>query len=344
VELWKPPTCHLLIKYILIKNLFQQTTKESYLRPLIHQVKMNSLHNETPTWIPDDDSNGTLIQNGNTLSISSASRGTPFNVRIDSTRPNEDYYFQATITALQGNLSIGVISKGEFFPGWKAKWMFFNGNLTNGSAALMTNWGPRFKVGDSLGVRVTPGNKSLDVTYFRNGASIGTGFRLANNMAVFYPCLHVSGSASLELAFPPELPSIEIPAVEPSGFFGDWKLEKAWNGETEIDIPRKLIQLVLAEDETSPNYLQMSFKVGNSLNGRAKFVKENESFMTIECGPFMSTRMMPPPELLPLETFLGSKKITNLTLQDNATLVLSGPEMKTEWSRYVRNPQPLSNY
>ena len=304
---------------------------------------MNSLYNEVLTWIGDG-SNGSLTQKNSDVTIASATRGTPFNARIDSAKASEDYYFQATITKLKGSLSIGVVSKDEFLPGWKAKGMFYNGNLTNGSGALKTSWGPRFEAGDSLGVRVTPGGNALAVTYFKNGDSIGTGFQLAKNKTVFYPCLSVCGSASVVIEAPQELPSIEVPTAVASGFYGDWKLEKAWDGEFPLTIPDRPIKFMLSKEAKSKDSLQMSFKVANSMNGTARLLKESETELAIESGPFMMTMMMPPPEFRPLETLLGSKKMTKLALDDNAILILSGPEMKTEWSRFVRTPEPLNAY
>lgn len=302
---------------------------------------MNSLHNEALTWIGDGSNRSSLTQKGNVVSIASATSGTPFNARVDSAKAAEEYYLQAKISQLKGNLSMGVISEEGFKPGWKAKGMFYNGNLTNGSAALKTSWGPRFQVGDSLGVRLSPGVDALQVSFFKNGEPLGTGFRLANNKTVFYPCLHVSGSATLEVEVPPALPSIEVPTAQAAGFYGDWKLEKAWDGENELTIPNRPIKFNLSKEGEA---LQLSFKVANSLNGRAKLLEETETELSIEAGGnFMMTMMMPPPELQPLENFLSSKKMTKLALIAS-TLMLSGPEMKTEWSRFVRVPETLNSY
>jgi len=310
---------------------------------------MNSLHNETLTWIGDGSNGGTVTQADNSLTISSASSGTPFIVRATSestTVFQKDYYFQATLSNLEkGHLSIGVVAENEFRPGWKTKGMFYNGNLTNGSAALKTSWGPRFQQGDSLGVRVSH-EEGLQITFYKNGASLGTGFHLANNNTTFYPCFSVTGTTSLVIDTPAELPPVTMPTEEaPVGIYGDWKLEKAMDGETPLTVPssKRLIKFVLSKEEKEGD-LKLHFMVGNNIGGHAKIVQQtSEDHITIECDPFMSTRMLPPPELRSLEQLFTSKQLTTIQLKGEV-LVLSGPEMSSEWSRLIREPETLQSY
>ncbi|CAB9531075.1 expressed unknown protein [Seminavis robusta] len=303
---------------------------------------MNSLHNKEMTWVGDGSDGNTLTQTGNDLVIASKSGGTPFNLRLDSEQASQDYYWQATIQKLKGNLSFGAVSKDGFKPGWKTKGMFYNGNLTNGSGALKVSWGPRFEVGDAVGVRVSPG-ESLTVTFYKNGECLGTGFRLSNNTTTFYPCLHVSGSASLSVEVPEALPSTELSTPNVTGFYGDWKLDKAWDGENPLTIPDdRPLRLELINEGSK---IKMHFKIANNIGGGASILEQNETTMKVDCGPFMMSRMMPPPEFRTLENLIGTKKITTITLDDsNGTLTVTGPEMKTEWSRLIRAPEALNTF
>jgi hypothetical protein len=305
---------------------------------------MNSLHNEALTWIGDGSDGNTLSQTGNDLIIASKSPGTPFNLRVDSEKASEAYYWQASIQELKGNLSFGAVIKDDFKPGWKAKGMFYNGNLTNGSGALQVSWGPRYEAGDSVGVQVTPGSDALEVSFYKNGECLGAGFRLpkSTTTTTFYPCLHISGSASLRIEAPPDLPSTEVSASTATGFYGDWKLDKAWDGETPVDFPDDPIKLDLTKG--SGKALKIHFKVANNLAGTGEIVEETETALIVKMGPLMSTRMMPPPEYRTLETLLGTKEITSITLDGNSTLTVAGPAIKTEWSRFVRAPRPLTSY
>jgi SPRY domain len=303
---------------------------------------MNSLHNEALSWIGDGSSGNTLTQKANDLIIESKSTGTPFNLRVNSEKASDGYYWQANIQKLKGNVSFGAVTKDEFKPGWKAKGVFYNGNLTNGSGALQVNWGPMFEAGDSVGVQVAPGSDALEVSFYKNGECLGTGFRLPKTTETFYPCLHISGSASLRIEAPPELPSREVSTSTATGFFDDWRLEKAWDGQKSVDFPDAPIKLALAKG--NGNALKISFKIANNVNGTGEIVEETETTLKVKIGPFMMTRMMPPPEYRPLESMLGTKKITTISLDDNCRLTVAGPEIKTEWSRFVRVPRALTAY
>ena len=303
---------------------------------------MNSIHNETLTWIGDGSDGNTLTQTANDLIIASKSPGTPFNLVANSDKASEPYYWQATIQKLTGNISMGAVSKDEFKPGWKVKGMFYNGNLTNGTAALKVNWGPRFAAGDTIGVRVTPGSQFLEVSFYKNGECLGTGFHLSNNnTTTYYPCLHISGSAQVHIETPPDLPSTELSAPTVTGLYGNWKMDKAWDGENPVMFPDVPITLELAGDG---NHVTIYFKVANNVGGSAQIVEQTDTALTVKTGPFMMTRMMPPPEYQPLESLLGSKEITHITLEEHSKLTVSGPEMKTGWSRLVRAPLPLTTY
>jgi len=303
---------------------------------------MNPLHNETLTWVGDGLEGSTLTQTGNDLVIASKSTGTPFNVRLDTEKAAQDYYLQVSITSLKGHLSIGAVKKDEFKSGWKGKGMFYNGNLTNAGAALKTDWGPRFAVGDSLGIRVAHGD-ALEVAFYKNGKSLGTGFKLAGNTTTYYPCLHISGFCSVSVEIPEQLPSTALQGATATGFFGTWKMDKAWDGEKSVAIPDgRPLQLILGKDKVGG--LTMSCKIGNSLNGQVKVLEETETSMTVETGPFMMTMMMPPPQYRAMENLISMKAITKMDLEENTKLTLSGPEMKVECSRLARTPEALTKY
>lgn len=316
-------------------------------------------------WIGDGSGDGNIldVNDDNKITIGSASAGTPYSVRLDyegtSSSNNEspfssNYCFRVHIEELNGHIALGIVQKKEFQPGWKTKGMFYNGNLTNGSAALNTGWGPYIQVGDTIGVMVMKSsNNVLRVLFYKNQQCLGTGFELANinSNTIFYPCLHVSGTVKVKVEYPSQLPTnIEPETTPPTGFTGDWELQEAYDGVNSIDVPTNFgpFLLRLTREPKDNNMIELGFKLGNRIGGKATIVSETSNSLTISCNPFMSTRMMPPPEIRSLEVLFG-KTITTLTLEedDNGTatnLSLSGPEIKSTWKRHIRVPTALTSY
>jgi len=114
----------------------------------------------TTKWIgAGGEGEGTIEESSNVLlKIASSRRGSPFNAALfsdedPSSLTSSSYYLQVKILALEGNLSVGVVTRDEFQPGYKISGMFYNGNLTNGSAALVTSFGDEhIKAGMTVGL------------------------------------------------------------------------------------------------------------------------------------------------------------------------------------------------
>jgi hypothetical protein len=224
-------------------------------------------------------------------------------------------------------------------PGWKTRGMFYNGNLTNGSGALITSFGPHLKEGDTVGVTVTNHNK--EVTFFYDGRCLGTGFSLEESKT-YCPCVCVSGTAQIYFSIPATLPSEKDREREAQGIVGDWKLTEAVSESgSPVQVPqgRDLIMTM----HTGPNEKEydLSMRVGNILRTHVTL----EGGGTVKVGMVMSTMMSPPPELREIESFISSSlpKVQSMK-HDNETLVLSGGELKMVFGRYHKAFQPLKSY
>lgn len=335
---------------------------------------------KTPDWIGCKQGGGFRAK-GTVIAMSSITVDTPYHVRLDMKNTNvKTYYYQVKIHSLEGFLSVGVVNdaKGEFQPGWDIKGMFFNGNLINGKETVKVGWGPGFTVGDTLGVRYTKAtlNSSsgsggeeenntsnnntgtsasvIEVSYFKNGEALGVGFRLkvqetdATNNPIFYqPCISIRGKTQLVLEVPQKLPSSHIDRSIPKNFFGDWKLLEAYRGtadDFQLRIPsdKDYIMKLYVHTDTS---ISLTFRISNSIMGKAQIIEQNDTQMTIECGELLNTMMSCPSELKPIETLLEKEEKTTIELlQDEKQLILSGPEMKTIWQYIPKNPEPLTEY
>jgi len=305
----------------------------------------NALTNVESKWIGDG-GGGEIQQEGPSLTVKSATRGTPLNVRYDDA-PSGDWCFEAILVKIMrgASVSVGVVNPEEMLTGWKTKGMFYNGNLTNGSAALVTSFGPYLKEGDTVGVYVT--NNNRDVTFFHDGRCLGTGFSLTDETNKKYcPCIHVSGEVQISFAIPETLPSTVSKQGKTEGLVDEWKLVEAVNDSgTVVNIPDHRDIVLNLDVGPNENQYDLSMRVGNTL--RCHATKEEGG--NIKVGMVMSTMMEPPPELREIETFLSSNlsNVTSIELKDNTTLILSGGAssgLKIVFERYAETFKPLEKY
>eukprot|EP00529_Nitzschia_sp_RCC80_P031404 CAMPEP_0113474196 /NCGR_PEP_ID=MMETSP0014_2-20120614/18453_1 /TAXON_ID=2857 /ORGANISM="Nitzschia sp." /LENGTH=358 /DNA_ID=CAMNT_0000367023 /DNA_START=82 /DNA_END=1158 /DNA_ORIENTATION=- /assembly_acc=CAM_ASM_000159 len=346
----------------------------------------------TITWIGDG-SEGSVLEvvksdeNGNseTMTAKAATTGTPFNVRcshgFSPTTSDSMHIFSFQINNLEGNVAVGIVSDTEFKPGWKTKGMFYNGNVTNGGASLITGFGKYVKSGDLVRVvakkttsDASSSSDSLDVMFSINDDVLGTAFSVTdpavlNSNKTFYPCVHVSGSVTFSYAVA-ELPSAaglmfnNNKEPEPrSNFLGEWKIESMvkTDGST-VELPttgHDIVVTMLSSSKTSSNPDRISVKVGNTMSGPIQVEDGSSSSssasasasVNVKIGPnLMSTMMMPPPELYAIEQTLSVMlpSMEKMTLStENQTVVMTAAESGSGeliLAPYKKVFEPLTKY
>jgi hypothetical protein len=305
----------------------------------------NALYGTAMNWMGDGKDGASLEIRGTVLDVRGGTPGTPLNLRMDLQTPRPDYYIQVGIPEMTqaSSLSVGIVAPAEFQTGWKTKGMFYNGNLTNGSCALSIQWGPRFGVGDSVGVRVITTNDNVEVIFYKNGISLGTGFLIENHDILYCPCIQVDGDVTLAIEVPKELPSKEFVPVEDVDMPGPWKLVEAVTGDgTVLNLPGRPATMDMARDGDT---VHMNLRVGNPIHGHAKIVAGNNGpSWTLEMmGPMISGRMLPPPVFRDIETLLCGLEANALSLEDGRLTISNGPK-KMVWERNPREPLALPNY
>mmetsp|Transcript_18580 Transcript_18580/g.21351 ORF Transcript_18580/g.21351 Transcript_18580/m.21351 type:complete len:132 (-) Transcript_18580:67-462(-) len=110
---------------------------------------------------------------------------------------------------------------------------------------------------------------------------------------------------------------------------GDWLLQKAFVGPelTEFPLPtaKKYILKISTTEEGSYNLL---IKVGNTIRTSMKVLGKDDDnlFDKIQVKPPMSSRMMPPPELFELESYLTTSLPTffKMIVSDDGNLIMTG--------------------
>ena len=319
-------------------------------------------------WIGDGTDGATLLQVSDdpdegsapsTITFGTAKRGTPYNVRLDSSAspsppfsPADALYYEITLDEVgSGNLAMGYVTRDNFLPGWKTRGMFYNGNLTNGSAGLRMGFGPFLKAGDTVGSYLIRDNNTVKVVFYLNGRCLGPGFVISASCTdVFYPCLHLDGMATVTYFTPKTFPSVveREPATFDDPYNGDWLLKKAMTGPElhELPLPEDAkIVLGFGNNDGGGTY-RLSIKVANMFNTSVKIVEKTEAFDKIEVGPAMATRMMPPPDLEPVERFMeeGLETLYKMIVSGDGSLILTGPAAEMICERYEKSFDPVTSY
>jgi hypothetical protein len=216
----------------------------------------------------------------------------------------------------KGNsVSVGVCTETEFQPGYKNKGMFYNGNLTNGSAALKTSFGPYLKNDDLVVLECTTTGNSFAMTIYLNGKKIGKGFEIAmaSKEQRFLPCLAVTGKVELlakVVAEQPTLSAAEIAMMHP--LEGKWKIVDAKKDSTGNDnvvpvhdqdgneLPNQreiILDIAPSTNEGGPPSIRLSVHVFNSIGVQMQCTSNEDktSYEVSAAGHPMTTMMMPPP-------------------------------------------------
>mmetsp|Transcript_13102 Transcript_13102/g.28425 ORF Transcript_13102/g.28425 Transcript_13102/m.28425 type:complete len:321 (+) Transcript_13102:138-1100(+) len=315
---------------------------------------LSSIDSNASTWIGDGTEGATLTVNGSAITLASAKRGTPYNVRLDSSTltPTDNLYYEVELVGeCEGNLAVGLVTSTEFQPGWKSRGMFYNGNVTNGSAGLRIGFGdhPK-KSGDRVGVYLLRNGSECRVVYYINGRCLGAGFAVTSSAdTTFYPCLHLDGRGTVNYSAPASFPTTtdRESATFGDAYSGEWVLSKAQTGPELHDLPLpEDAKIVLSFALVEPNAYRLSIKVANTFNTSVKLVGKMESFDKIEIGPAMATRMMPPPPLQPVESFVeqGLSTLYKMIVSETGSLVMTGPAAEMICARYEKTFEPVTSY
>lgn len=318
---------------------------------------LSTLTASATSWIGDGTDGATLTVDGSSITFGTAKRGTPYNVRLSSSpadvpSPTDSLYYEITLDeAESGNLAVGFVTPDEFLPGWKTRGLFYNGNLTNGSAGLRMGFGTFLKAGDTVGsCLVREDDASAKVVFYLNGRCLGPGFVVPSSSTdVFYPCLHLDGKAKVTYSAPASFPSVvdREPAKYNDSYSGDWLLKKAMIGPElhELPLPDE-VRIILSFGDVNDGLYRLSIKVANTFNTSLKIVGKMEAFDKIDVGPAMATRMMPPPVLEPVERFMeeGLETLHKMIVSDDGNLILTGPAAEMICERYEKAFEPVTSY
>mmetsp|Transcript_52617 Transcript_52617/g.111750 ORF Transcript_52617/g.111750 Transcript_52617/m.111750 type:complete len:332 (-) Transcript_52617:55-1050(-) len=321
-------------------------------------------------WIGDGSEGGKLDVTEKIVKFASATQGTPFNVRADDDGAHEiASYYEVKVTDMSegASLGVGLVKADGFQSGWKTKGYFYNGNITNGSAGLIIGFGDRINEGDVVGVyqqRSISGegdtSRKCSILFYHNGRCLGAGFSLHENDEKLYPCLHLSGSATVTFSIPPPPSAFEREQTIQSHddlYGGDWAIEQSFVGPElgELPIPAESKFRVTFERVDAPSSTeskvryQLFIKISNSFRTSLVITGKVEAFHKIEFdGHCMTTRKRPRPAFQKMEQLIQSALskdggCNKLVISEQGQLIMSGPTAEIICSRFVEAFEPVQS-
>ena len=336
----------------------------------------NSLIDLKGTWIGDGGGSLSIATSAaandeeptrTVLSVASVKQGTPFNVMYDTSSGNLDkpvlssFCFQVDVQELKGNLSVGLVQKEQFLQGWKTRGMFYNGNVTNGSSALLVGFGDHIKQHDKIGVMLSTKQENvMEAIFYMNGQCLGPAFQIAaTGASSWYPCIHVSGEAKLAYSTPSTLfdttirSSVSLNDDDDDSYEGDWKITRLFKGPElgEFPLPPgRDIVMNIQQNKQQPGIFQLAIKVANTIRGQVQVVGKMEAFDKIQVSPnLVSTMMMPSPEWQATEQAINEALPTLYKMivskpASTASLIMTGPAAELMAERYTKTFEPLDRY
>jgi hypothetical protein len=254
------------------------------------------------------------------------------------------------------SLGVGLVAKDKFLPGWKTKGFFYNGNISNGSAGLIIGFGPHVKTGDVVGVYLRRLDGDIfEVVFYQNGRCLGAGFSIKDSSLLF-PCLHVSGSASVKVR-KGKVPTVftrDHGGISNDAYAGSWQIKKLFVGPELGEFPlTEVSQFKLTLERGEGRQYTLSIKIANTFSTTIEIGDKMESFQSIKfLGHCLSTRKMPRPELQELEKLIGkelnggdneSSGLKKIIVTSDGNLIISGPIMEMCYVRHVDNFQPVTS-
>ncbi|CAJ1949368.1 unnamed protein product [Cylindrotheca closterium] len=161
------------------------------------------------------------------------------------------------------SLSVGVAKLSNLKVGYGTKGMLYNGNLTNGMAALKTSFGPFLKAGDRVIVEYVLSGDFIEVTYYLDGECLGTGFRVPKENEAFHPVLSMTGEVTVTATVTAEIPPHII------------------KGYTDPNFMRKTYNIVQAKDESGTTIIPTEGGDGREIKLTVNPTKDDKVTLTV---------------------------------------------------------------
>ena len=189
------------------------------------------------------------------------------------------------------------------------KGLFYGGpgNLSDGSSLVAGQWGPKFEDGDVIGMRLEQKNNTVTLAFSKNSEWLGVAFSISGwKDGELCPAISMDKSGQGAFISETTLPNFED--LGRSSTFGDG-VEGSWKGRFKLEI-----------EKGQDHEWNISAKIANIIS--CSVTETNGKFTA---GNIMSTLMLAPPELRPLEEELRAV-LTDITglRREGESLILEG--------------------
>jgi len=303
-----------------------------------------------------DDSSGLVkpVPDSAEFIVEGKPSGSPVNA-LYSQPLSSGQYFEIDVLELQENVGIGVTTQEAFGPGWGCKGLFFNGNLSNGSALVRSSFGEQIKKGMQVGVLTEFDSETVSVVFYQDGRCLGPAFiskRLSG--AEIFPVVHTShegdrfGIRLLESA-----PSVRTRQPKGGGTLhpaeGVWTLKQIFVGPELVQFPLTAkmgegSEVTLKVEAIDAGSFHFSARVVNKLNFSVVVAPDDAlaPFEKLTPGLVMATKMMGPPGMMEVEKEVASGfEALFKWLARDGKLTLTGPTVEMSFVPQVGGTEAL---
>lgn len=303
-----------------------------------------------------DDSSGLVkpVPDSAEFIVEGKPSGSPVNALYNQ-RLSSGQYFEIDVLELQGSVAIGVTTQEAFGPGWGCKGLFFNGNLSNGSALVRQSFGEPINKGMQVGVLTEFDSETVSVVFYQDGRCLGPAFiskRLSG--AEIFPVVHASHEGDrFGIRLLESSPSVRTRQPKGGGTLhpaeGVWTLKELFVGPElgQFPLAAKMeegSEVTLKVEAIDACSFRFSARVVNNISFSVSAAPDDvlAPFEKLTPGRVMATKMMGPPGMMEVEKEVASGlEVLYKWLAQDGILMLTGPTVEMSFVPQVGGTEAL---
>jgi len=251
------------------------------------------------------------------------------------------HYWKIYFDSLEDGGGVGLTSKDLFKEGYACRSLTYSGNLSNGAALLVPNFGEALRAGDTVGIFASFVDDRLKVYIDINGTSLGLAFDVpSSTFTSVFPIVSFNTSGSVNCHKEIDAPvSIVRTGTTFSGIEGDWKLkELIQDNENPVAISADLQSTLTTKlrKDVENEYVWITKVVNNIIT---RLWLEDGKWKT---SHVQSTMMLGNPDDMEVERklidLIGA--LSSINVDDDGNLSAKSDNLFSVWTRFDATPGP----